>query len=225
MVAPMVAAAGIGAVGSIFGGLMGGKGAKKAAKYQYKAAKLGIDEQRRQYDATRADFEPFRQAGVSGIGDLTDLVGVNGPEAQSAAIQALQASPFYQSLYRTGEEAVLQNAAATGGIRGGNTQRALADFGADTLATTIDRQLANLGGLVGIGQGATGAVANFGANKANQVTGLLQQQGQAMAGSALTRAGIWSGVGNNIANLAGMAAMYPKGFPTPPPLPVPPKGY
>jgi hypothetical protein len=74
---------------------------------------------------------------------------------QGAAITALQASPYYQSLYKNGLEANLQNASATGGIRGGNEVRSLADFGADTLNQTIQQQLSALAGLAGMGQGAT----------------------------------------------------------------------
>lgn len=198
MPAPAIAAAGIGAVGSIFGGLMGGKGAKKAAKYQYKAAKKAIAEQKRQYDLTRADYAPYREAGYGGLAGYGDLVGVNGVEKQASAMDALRDSPFYQSLFRSGEEAILQNAAATGGIRGGNTQRSLADFGEDVFARTIDRQLGYLGGLSSMGLGATGQVANFGADKANNVSSLLQQQGAAQAGSALAQTGIWQGVINNL---------------------------
>lgn len=198
MVAPAVAAAGIGAIGSIFGGMMGGKGAKKAAKYQYKAAKLAIEEQRAAREQARADFEPFRAAGVSGLGAYGNLIGIGGAENQAAAMEALRASPYYQSLYRNSEEAVLQNAAATGGIRGGNTQTALFNNAEDMFARTIDRQLAGLGGLISVGQGATGAVTAAGQNAANNIGGHLTQMGQAQAGSALTQAGIWSGVINNL---------------------------
>ena len=132
--------------------------------------------------------------------------GAGGADAQAAAIEQLRASPFYQSLYRTGEEAVLQNASATGGIRGGNTERGLADFGADTLAKTIDRQLASLGGLGEMGLGAVGELGRFGAAKAGAVSDLLTQQGQAKAGDILARGGLSAGIWQNIGGLADSAA-------------------
>lgn len=186
---------------SFIGGLIGGGKQKKASR-RAEAAQLeylnrALDEQRRQFDTTQQNFEPYNNLGRASLGPLGDLIGVNGNEAQGSAIEALRSSPFYQSLYRTGEEALLANASATGGIRGGNTQRSLADFGADTLATTIDRQLANLGGLAGMGLGSTESLANFGANKANAVSNILGQQGQVRAGGLLTRGGITGQQFNN----------------------------
>jgi hypothetical protein len=202
-------AAAIGAGASLFGGIMGGKSAKKAAKKaaaaQERATQAAIGEERRQFDLTRSDFMPYLDAGKGGLAGLGDLVGVNGGDKQGAAITALQASPYYQSLYKNGLEANLQNASATGGIRGGNEVRSLADFGADTLNQTIQQQLSALAGLAGMGQGATNAVSNFGQNAANNIANLNVARGQAQAGSALAIGGINSGMWNNIgSSLSGL---------------------
>jgi hypothetical protein len=199
----LAAAAGISAVATIGGGLLASSGASKAAKSQSKSDALAIAEQRRQYDLSRGDFKPYMDAGKSALPGIEDLLGINGNPKSLAAIEALKASPAYQSLYNNGQEAVLQNASATGGLRGGNTQRSLADFGRDTLSTVISDQLARLGGLAGIGQGATGSVAGLGANSANQIGGLLQAQGNARASGALAQSGIWSGALNNLGSIAG----------------------
>src|SRR5690606_14702966 len=110
--------AGTRAVGlfSLIGGLIGGnaqaKASKKAAQLQYDAAQQGIAEQRREYDLTRSDYQPWITTGTQALGGQGDLLGLNGADAQQAAIAALQGSPLYQSLYRNGQEAVLQNASA-----------------------------------------------------------------------------------------------------------------
>lgn len=186
---------------SLIGGLIGA-GKQKRASRKADAAMLGhldkgIAEQRRQFDVTRADYDPYLRAGTGALDHQGDLVGLNGSEAQAQAIEALRGSPLYQSQYRNGEEAILQNASATGGLRGGNTQRGLADFGADTLSQTIQQQLASLGGLSGRGQEAVGAVSNFGANTANNVTGLLGQQGATKYSGLLHRGGISAGMWRN----------------------------
>ena len=196
-----------GAIGSIFGGGKAKKAIDRATAAQVDAANRAIDEQRRQYDTTRADFQPYRDAGYSGLGQLGDLVGINGGAKQGTAIDALRASPFYQQLYRNGEEALLQNASATGGLRGGNTERGLADFGADTLMQTIERQLASLGGLAGMGMGATESVANFGQNKANAVSQQLGNIGSAQASGYLAKGGIssqqWANAGGALDGIVG----------------------
>lgn len=179
---------------SLIGGLFGGgaqkRAASKAAAAQIDAANKGIAEQGRQYDQSRADFMPFMQAGTDALSGMRDLLGLGGGEEQAAAIRALEASPMFASLIGNGEEALLQNASATGGIRGGNTQRGLADFRSDVLAREVQRQLGNLGGLAGMGMGATGSVAQLGANKANATTGLYDAIGDATAMKHNIRGGV-----------------------------------
>jgi hypothetical protein len=184
-------------IGSFLGGNSEKKAINKATDQQVAAFNRGIDEQARQFDTTQANFAPYREIGGKGLSGLGDLIGVNGGAPQQSAIDQLLASPYYQSLYRNGEEALLQNASATGGLRGGNTQRSLADFGADTLNQTIQQQLASLGGLAGMGMGATESVANFGQNKANAVTQLLSNIGGAQASGSLAKGGINNQMWNN----------------------------
>lgn len=188
---------------SFIGGILGGgsakKGAERGMQAQVDALNRGIDLQQDQFDQTRQDFMPWRKRGKEALGDLGILLGLSGHRKQDAAIEALRASPFYQQLYGSGEEAILANASATGGIRGGNTQGFLADFGADTLMKTIEHQLANLGGLAGMGMGATESVANFGARATDNITNLYGKQGDARSDYELFRGGVnaqnWNNAG------------------------------
>jgi len=102
------------------------------------------------------------------------------------------------SVIRNGEEALLANASATGGLRGGNMQRGLADFRSDAFADQLNQQIARLAGLAGLGQGATDSVSAFGANASNNISNTLGQQGQVRAGGLLTRGGINSQIWNNV---------------------------
>lgn len=186
---------------SFIGGLFGGGSQKKAidqaTKAQVDAFNRGIDEQRRQYDDTVLRYKPVTDMLAPTATGLGNLTGINGNDEQGAAIQSLLSSPYYQSLFANGQEALNQNAAATGGIRGGNFARASMDFGRDTLAQTIQQQLANLGGIAGLATGATDSVAGFGANKANAVTGLLGNIGGAQASGALARGRVNSQMWNS----------------------------
>lgn len=118
--------------------------------------------------------EPWRLAGEQALGQQGDLLGLNGAQPQQAGIDSLKASPLYQSLFANGQEAIMANAAATGGLRGGNAQRSLADFSRDTLAQTIQQQVANLGNVSGRGQQAAAVTGN-----------IAQDTGQAQAGASL----------------------------------------
>jgi hypothetical protein len=159
----------------------------KAADAQAAAAQAGIDEQRRQFDVTQQNLQPWLTAGTSALGAQSDLLGINGGDNQAAGIAALRASPLFATLFDSGEEAILQNASATGGLRGGNTQRSLADFGADTFAQLLQFQLGQLGGLSGTGQQTGQQLGTFGANTASNVGNLLGSKGTAQAGGFLAQ--------------------------------------
>lgn len=191
----------IGAVATIGGGLIASGGAKSAANAQAAANQAAIDEQRRQYDQTRTDLMPWQKAGTSALGQQGDLLGLNGSAAQQAAITGLQSSPLYQSLFANGQDTLLANASATGGLRGGNTQAGLANFGRDTLASVIQNQLSNLGGVSNAGQNSAAQVGQAGSNSANAISGLLNNTGAAQGNAAYSSAGAAAGALNSLGQI------------------------
>src|SRR5206468_3591196 len=84
--------------------------------------------------------DPNAGGGTTGgsLGAQQDILGLNGPDAQQAAINRLQTMPAFTSALTLGENRILQNASATGGLRGGNTQGALAYFAPSLLAQQIN---------------------------------------------------------------------------------------
>ncbi len=192
-------------LGSIVGGGKAKKASRKAEAAQLEYLNKALAEQQRQFDVTRADYEPARSLLAPSVGGLADLVGVNGVEAQQAGMEGVQNSPLLASIIRNGEEAVLQNASATGGIRGGDVQRSLAYFRGDAFANELQAQMQRLAGLTGIGMGATDSVSAFGAANANNLANLYSQQGQVRAGGLLTRGGINSQMWNNLGSFADQA--------------------
>lgn len=149
---------------------------------------------------------PTTKATTGSLSAQRDLLGLNGPEAQAAAYKQIEQSPIFTGLIKQGETGILQNASATGGLRGGNTQGALAQFRPALLNQLIQQQYSNLGGLTQIGQASAaqqgaGSVQT-GANLAN----LSAQQGAAIAGGQLAQAGIQSQLIGNLANIAGTYA-------------------
>lgn len=198
---------------SFIGGLLGAGSEKKAVTQatnaQVGAYNKGIDEQHREFDLARSDFAPYMGAGTKALNPLESLLGLNGADASTEQINALKNSPLYQSLYNNGQEAILQNASATGGIRGGNMQGALADFGRDTLSGVIQNQVGNLGSLVGMGEGATNQVTGFNQQETNNITSLLSNIGGAQASGFLTKgglsAGMWNSAGSFLDQIASAA--------------------
>jgi hypothetical protein len=198
---------------TLAGGLMSSRAQSRAASTaagaQMAAAELGVEEQRRQFDTVQELLRPYVEAGTSALGQQLALAGVSGPEAQQAAITALEQGPQFRSLVEQGEEAILQQAAATGGLRGGNVQGALAQFRPQILSSLIEQQYGRLGGLTATGQASAAGQATAAQTMGSNITNLLQQSGAAQAGSALARgqatANMWGDITGTVGQIAGMS--------------------
>ncbi|AZC09450.1 hypothetical protein [Acinetobacter baumannii] len=181
--------------------------ANQAADAQIQSNQAAIDEQKRQFDAIQELMKPYVNAGTGALAGQQDLLGLNGASKQQAAIDAINNSQAMQTYMQQGENAILQNASATGGLRGGNTQSALSQFRPQLLNQLINQQYQNLGGLTSIGQNAAAGVGNAGMQSANNIGNLLQQSGAAQAGNALAQgqasASQWAGIGNLVGQLGG----------------------
>lgn len=198
----------IGAVGGYFAQ---SEAADKAAGAQRSASDAAIAEQRRQQVEMERLLAPYMQAGQGALGAQQALLGLGGADAQRAAIAQIEQGPQFQAMVQQGETAILQNASATGGLRGGNTQAALAQFRPQMLSQLINQQMAQLGGLSGMGQQSALGAAGYGQQGAQGVMGQLGAQGQAAAGAALAQgqgmANIFGGVGGALGTLGGLGAM------------------
>jgi hypothetical protein len=142
--------------GTIVGGLLSSNAqenaANTAAGAQMQASQLGIAEQRRQFDFIQHLLAPYVSAGTGALSAQQNLLGLNGAAQQASAIAGIQHGPQFQSMLRQGQTSILQNASATGGLRGGNTEAALGQFSPMLLSQLIQQQLGQYGGLAGIGR-------------------------------------------------------------------------
>jgi hypothetical protein len=219
----------VAALGAKIGGsIIKGSSEKRAANIQAQGAQAGIDETRRQFDALKelmapyveagteaiAGLQPYAEAGAPALEQQQILAGLKGPEAQRAAIDALAANPEFQALSRQGEEALLQRASATGGLRGGNIQGALAQYRPQMLQGYIDQQYGRLGGLTALGQLTTQNIASMGQasaagqagagmESAKNIAGLLGDQATYRAGGALAQGRMIGGIFGDIMGAAG----------------------
>ena len=199
----MITSAVIGGVAAVGSAAIASRSARKAAKAQTEAADKGIAEQRRQFDAATRLFQPYVDAGVGSIGQQEALLGLAGPEAQAEAIAAIETGPRFQALARQGEEAMLQTASATGGLRGGNIQAALGQFRPQMLQSMIQQQFQDLGSLTNIGQASAARQAAAGQATGTNISNLYGQQGAAQAGAQIAQGNAWGSALGSIGNLFG----------------------
>lgn len=189
---------------TLIGGAIQSRAAGRAADAQSEAAERGIEEQRRQFDAVRELLKPYVDVGQPALQQQQALIGMGGPEAQAAAIQALESGELFQARARQGEEALLQNASATGGLRGGNIQGALAQFRPAMLQAEIDRQYGRLAGLTTLGQQSAAGVGTAGIQTGARISGLEGDIGSAQAGGALASGRALSSAFNLPAQFLGL---------------------
>lgn len=179
---------------SLATGAIGARSAKKAAGQQADAAQDGIDETQRQFDKVQELLAPFVSGGAEAFKKMGTLAGISGPVEQSAAFKEIENSPIFQGLAQQGENAMLQNASATGGLRGGNLQAALAQFRPQLLSNLIEQQYGRLGGIAGMGQASAAGTGAAAQNAGAQTATLLQEQGAARAGGSLAQGQFYSDI-------------------------------
>jgi len=187
----------------LVGSYMQADAASEAAGIQAGAAGAGIAEQRRQFDALQKLLKPYTEVGVPALEAQQAFLGLKGPEAEQAAIERISGGQTFQELAKQGEEALLQRASATGGLRGGNIQGALAQFRPQLLNSLIEQQYGRLGGLTTLGQQSAAGVGTAGMQTGTNVANLLGQQGAAQAGGVLGEAKAYGQLFNLPAQVLG----------------------
>lgn len=214
-------------VGSIASSAIGAGAAKSAGQAQAEAAQAGVAEQRAATEMVVAEqraareelrklLEPYVAAGGPALQAQMGALGLRGPGEQAAFVAQQEQSPIFQALARQGEEAMLQQASATGGLRGGNLQGALAQFRPALLNQFLTQQYERLGGMTELGQrsaagvgaagqAAAGAIGQAGMAGAENIGNLLGQAGAARAGAALGAGQAWGNLASLPLQFAGMA--------------------
>jgi hypothetical protein len=178
--------------------VVGASTARSASKAQVGAAAQASDVQQQQYEQTRADQAPYREAGYNALAELQRTAG-NVPAAFKFGAGDYQADPGYAFRLSEGQKALDRQAAARGGLISGGALKAATRFGQDmgsqeyqsaynraltgyNTDVARENQLYNRqAGLAGIGQTATNLVGQAGQNYATNVGNLMTGAGAAQA--------------------------------------------
>lgn len=178
--------------------VIGASTAKSAAKTQAGAAQQASDVQQRQYEQTREDQAPYREAGYNALANLQRTAG-NVPAAFKFGAGDYQADPGYAFRLSEGQKALDRQAAARGGLISGGAlkaaQRYGQEMGSQEFGNAYNRALTSYNtdvarenqlynrqaGLAGIGQTATNLVGQAGQNYATNVGNLMTGAGAAQA--------------------------------------------
>jgi hypothetical protein len=182
-------------VSGLFGGGGGGDGgaseAAAATQVQYQRDALDYLKQ------TEKIPQSLREGALTGLGGEYGLtIGKNGKAVMNpgSIVSHAEASPFYQTAVRRGEESVLRNASATGGLRSGNTSENLAEVNQNALFNAYQTQLSGLNGMANLPSNAN--------NIAAATAGIGQTLAQGQIGSSQS---IAAGKQNQLGNMMGLA--------------------
>jgi hypothetical protein len=179
--------------------------AAQASDAQIQGTEAGMNELRTQFSNLQELLRPYVQVGPEALQGQRAIVGLGGPAEEAAQIARIEQSPLFQAQVRQGEEAMLQQASATGGLRGGNIQAALAQFRPGMLQSQIDLQYERLGGLTSLGQRSAAAQAGAGMGLAESLSGLYGDIGASRAGRAMAEQRAQGQFQGGLINLAGQA--------------------
>lgn len=183
------------AAGAITAGVVAADASARAATKMASSGDRAIAEQRSQFETFQQSLAPYSQGGESAFQRQQALLGMNGEQAQQQAIDRIEGGARFQSMVQQGENAMLQNASATGGLRGGNIQAALAQYRPQVLNQLIDKQYSDLGNMAQLGQASAAGVGAAGMQSASNIGGMMMAQGDAQAQAILQQG---QAIGNTI---------------------------
>lgn len=184
------------------GGGDAGKDSQKAAQVQAQSQREALDYLKQ----TERLPQAYREGALQGLGSeygfTTDASGNIVQDGTSISDRAMS-SPFYTNAVKVGEESVLRNASATGGLRSGNVQDALAQTNQNAYLASYTNQLSGLQGMAQLPSNAN--------NIAASMSGIGQTLAQGIIGGAQSNAAASQ---NNFNNAAGAAQLGMQGYET-----------
>lgn len=188
----------IGGVASIGSALLGSRAAGKAADAQAQSGEAAIAEQRRQFDLSRSDMAPYREAGQQAIGSLSDMLQPGYDHTTS---------PGYQFRLDEGNRAIENSAAAKGLLLSGGNLKDIIGYSQGMAADDFDRQFNRTASVAQGGQQVGMGLAQLGQQSANNIGNTMMGIGNARASGYMGAANAWSQGLGNLAQL-GMSGAF-----------------
>lgn len=148
---------------------------------------------------------PYVEGGETAFMRQQAISGLAGAKAQAQEIELIQSSPGFYEMIAEGESAILANASATGGVRGGDTQSFLAQYRPQMLRQEMQDKYNMYSGIASTGLAAAGMQSAAAGDMANaqQAAASIAAGGTGTTGTAGYNT---SGIGTATANLASTLA-------------------
>lgn len=175
-------------VGAIGGAVISGNASKKAAQTSADASAEAAKVIRDNYLDTKAALKPYGDAGMPALNRQQALLGLQGVDKQKAAFDQFRTSPAFEFNRSNALRDVNQQASSTGQLRSGNRLAALTDRLSGLYSQEYNNYFNQLGSNVGVGLGATTALAGVGQNAASGQAQIIQNNAANQSAATLGRA-------------------------------------
>ena len=174
--------------------------------------------QQENFEQTRKDLMPYKQAGDTSLNQLMGQMAPDGYFNQTYTGQDIYSDPSYQFRLQQGQDAIQSSAAAQGGLLSGATLKALQNYGQESASQEYSNaynrfnadqtnRYNRLSNLVGIGQNAAAQVGNAGAQTAQAVANNTMAGANSIAAGQVASANNWANTANNLGSMATSYAM------------------
>ncbi|WP_440966159.1 hypothetical protein ACL58G_07895 [Massilia sp. GER05] len=208
-------------VAAVAGGYIASQGAKSAASTQAASTDRAADLNWQQYQQTREDQAPWRDAGKVALSQLVGGLSPGGEYNRSFTMADYQADPGYQFRLSEGEKGINNAAAARGSRYSGATLKALARFNSDQASqeygkaydrynNDVSTRFNRLASVAGVGQTATNQTAAAGASAAAATGQAIQDAGTARASGYVGTGNAVNGALGQISNYYTLQSLLPK---------------
>ena len=152
-------------------------------------------------DAAAGGYAPYLESGAGANSILAALSGSMGNGAQGQAFQDFMSSPEQAFLRQQGEQSVIRNSAALGGLGGGNVMKELTRFGTGLASQDFNNHFNRLSSVSDRGFNAAQGNAQVQMNQGNQAAGLANNNANREQAYGNALGGIASDTGSNIAQV------------------------
>jgi hypothetical protein len=165
------------ALAPLAGSYIAGQGQQDAAKIAAKSAAEARAMAEARYKEYQGYQQPYLDRGNQAGGQINNLLGLNGAEAQTAAGQQFQTDPGWAAANKYANQQMAAKANASGQGLGGNTLSALSRFNEQDMSAQYDKYFGRLQGQQGAGQTALGQLGSYSAANTNTVAGAMAGEG------------------------------------------------
>jgi hypothetical protein len=198
---------------AIIGGVMSNKAAGKAADAQVQSSQEANATQLAMFNQNREDQQPWREAGVSALGQLSAGTAAGGDFNRDFTLADFTKDPGYDFRMREGQRGLDSSAAARGGALSGAaikaSERYSQDYASGEYQNAYNRFNADrtarfnrLSSIAGTGQTATNQVGAQGAQVASSIAENQIGAGNARASGYIGQGNAMSGAVNTLGNWA-----------------------